>query len=144
MNKVEITGRFTKDPEVRYTSGQNPLAVANFTVAVNKKYKREGQPDANFIPCTAYGKTAEFIEKYFRKGMKIEIVGRIETGFYTNRDGNKVYTWGVDIDEAEFGESKTAQNQQSAAPAAEKPKSNYDLTGFMNIPDGIDEELPFT
>lgn len=141
MNKAEITGRFTKDPEVRYTSGQNPLAVANFTVAVNRKYKQQGQPEADFIPCTAFGKIAEFIEKYFRKGMKIEICGRITTGSYTNKDGNKVYTWGITVEEAEFAESKSTQQ---TAPADEKPKSNYDPTGFMNIPDGFDEELPFT
>ena len=143
MNKAQITGRFTKDPEVRYTSGQNPIAVANFTIAVNKKYKREGQPEANFIPCTAYGKTAEFVEKYFRKGMKIEVCGSIETGSYKNKDGQTVYTWGISVDEVDFGESKSSQNQ-NAAPATEKPKSNYDPTGFMNIPDGFDEELPFT
>jgi single-strand DNA-binding protein len=140
MNKAQITGRFTKDPEVRYTSGQNPLAVANFTVAVNRRYKQQGQPEADFIPCTAFGKVAEFIEKYFRKGMKIEVCGRISTGSYTNKDGNKVYTWGITVEEAEFAESKS----QQTAPADEKPKSNYDPTGFMNIPDGIDEELPFT
>lgn len=141
MNKAQITGRFTKDPEVRYTSGQNPIAVANFTVAVNKRYKQQGQPEADFIPCTAFGKVAEFIEKYFRKGMKIEVCGRITTGSYTNKDGNKVYTWGITVEEAEFAESKSAQQ---TAPADEKPKSNYDPTGFMNIPDGFDEELPFT
>ncbi len=138
MNKAEITGRLTRDPEVRYTSGQNPLAVANFSVAVNRRYKQQGQPDADFIPCTAFGKAAEFIEKYFRKGMKIEVVGRITTGSYTNRDGNKVYTWGITVEEAEFGESKSSQHT-----AEERPQSNYDPTGFMNIPDGIDFELPF-
>lgn len=140
MNKAEITGRLTRDPEVRYTSGQNPLAVANFSVAVNRRYKQQGQPDADFIPCTAFGKAAEFIEKYFRKGMKIEVVGRITTGSYTNRDGNKVYTWGITVEEAEFGESKSSQH---TAPAEERPQSNYNPTGFMNIPDGIDFELPF-
>lgn len=141
MNKASYTGRLTKDPEVRYTSGQNPFAVANFTIAVNKKFKKDGGPEADFIPCTAYGKTAEFIEKYFRKGMKIEVCGRTETSSYTDRDGNKRYTWTTVVEEAEFGESKSAQNQQTTQ---ERPKSNYDANGFMNIPDGIDEELPFT
>jgi single-strand DNA-binding protein len=139
MNKATYTGRLTKDPEVRYT--KDNLAVANFTIAVNRKYKRQGQPEADFIPCTAYGKIAEFIEKYFRKGMKIEVSGRTETGSYTNREGNKVFTWTTTVEEAEFGESKSSQEGNSAAKA---PTSNYDATGFMNIPDGIDEELPFT
>lgn len=143
MNKAEYTGRLTKDPEVRYT--KDNLAIANFTLAVSRKYKRQGQPEADFILCTAYGRVAEFIEKYFRKGMKMEVVGRTETDSYTNRSGDKVYTWTTVVEEAEFGESKTAQsNGHTESKNACAPTSNYDATGFMNIPDGIDEELPFT
>lgn len=142
MNKATYTGRLTKDPEVRYT--KDNLAVANFTIAVNRKYKRQGQPDADFIPCTAYGKIAEFIEKYFRKGMKIEVSGRTETGSYTNREGNKVYTWTTTVEEAEFAESKSAGGQATTSSSGSTtPTSNYGYDGFMNIPDGMDEELPF-
>lgn len=141
MNNVSLTGRFVRDPEVRYTDGGT--SVARFTLAVDRAYKQEGGPSADFISCVAFGKTAEFIEKYFYKGMKMEVSGRIQTGSYTNQDGNKVYTTDVVAAQVGFAESKTAagQRQESAAPAAD-PKLAAD--GFMNIPDGIDdEELPF-
>ena len=137
MNKVEITGRLTADPEVRYTQGQNPLAVARFTVAVNRRYKKQNGPDADFIPVTAFGKLAEFVEKYFKKGMKAEVTGRIETDSYSNKEGKRVYTWGVTAEEIDFGESKNTSEK-----SAEKPKTTG-YEGFMNIPDDMDEELPF-
>ena len=133
MNKVELVGRLTRDPEVRYTQGENASAIARFSVAVNRRYKNnEGNYEADFINCVAFGRSGEFIEKYFKKGMAIGISGRIQTGNYTNKDGVKVYTTDVVVEEAEFVESKN--NGGSSAPSSD---------GFMNIPDGIDEELPF-
>ena len=144
MNKVILMGRLTKDPEIRYTGTGEPIAIARYTIAVNRPYKKDGQTQADFINVVSYRKAAEFIEKYFRKGMKANICGRIQTGSYTNKDGNKVYTTDVLVEEIEFGESKNS-NQQSAAPANPSNAVNpmTDENGFMNIPDGIDEELPF-
>lgn len=136
MNKVSITGRMVKDPEVRYAQNEKATAIARFTLAVNRKHKQEGQPNADFINCVAFGHDAEFIEKYFRKGMKAEVSGRIQTGSYKNKDGQTVYTTDIFVEEIDFGESK--QNSNSA-PAATPSTSD----GFMNIPDGIEEELPF-
>lgn len=130
MNKVQLLGRLTKDAEVRYSQGDSQMAIARFTVAVDRRGKNN---EADFISCVAFGKTAEFIEKYFNKGMKIGICGHIQTGSYTNNDGKKVYTTDVVADEAEFVERK-----QDGAPA---PQADAD--GFMSIPDGIDEDLPF-
>lgn len=143
MNKVELVGRLTRDPEVRYTQGENASAIARFSVAVNRRFKNsEGNYDADFINCVAFGKSAEFIEKYFRKGMAIGITGRIQTGNYTNKDGVKVYTTDVVVEEAEFVESK---NSGGASVPLNAPTNNNATSadGFMNIPDGIDEELPF-
>lgn len=140
MNKAILVGRLSRDPEVRYSQGQNATAVARFTMAVDRRWKREGDPSADFIPCVVFGKSAEFVEKYFRKGMRVSISGRIQTGSYTNKDGQKVYTTEVVVEEQEFAESKaeTQQNQHDASGSI--PSSD----GFMNIPDGIDdEELPF-
>ena len=133
-----------KDPDVRYSNGEKTTAVAKFTLAVDRRFKGDGNPTADFINCVAFGKSGEFIEKYFRKGMKANICGRIQTGSYTSKDGNKVYTTDVLVEEIEFGESKSS-NQQSAAPANPSNAVNpmTDENGFMNIPDGIDEELPF-
>ena len=144
MNKVILTGRFTKDPDVRYSNGEKTTAVARFTLAVDRRFKGDGNPTADFINCVAFGKSGEFIERYFRKGMRANICGRIQTSSYTNKDGNKVYTTDVLVEEIEFGESKNS-NQQSAAPANTNNAVNpmTDENGFMNIPDGIDEELPF-
>lgn len=138
-------GRLTSDPEVRYSQGNNPTAVAKYTLAVDRRFKRDGEPTADFIRCTAFGKPAEFTEKYFRKGTKICISGRIQTGSYTNRDGQKIYTTDVIVEEQDFAESKAnaAQNnniQAGPSPYGPAPDSG---DGFMNIPDGIDEELPF-
>lgn len=131
MNKVMLMGRLTREPEVRYTQGENSLAIARFTLAVNRKYKSNGKEEADFIGCVAFGKTAEFIEKYLHQGTKVVVCGRIQTGSYTNKDGKKVYTTDVVIEETEFAESKGAQKQEPG-------------DGFMDIPDGIDEELPFS
>ena len=148
MNKVILMGRLTRDPDVRYTQGENPMAIARYTLAVDRRFKREGEATADFISCVAFGKQAEFAEKYFRQGIRIVITGRIQTGSYTNRDGNKVYTTDVVVEEQEFAESKNAQN---GAEGSSNTQSNtvagqptVDPDGFMNIPDGIDEELPFS
>ena len=135
MNKVSITGRMVKDPEVRYAQNEKATAIARFTLAVNRKHKQEGQPNADFINCVAFGHDAEFIEKYFRKGMKAEVSGRIQTGSYKNKDGQTVYTTDVMVEEIDFGESKQNSNSAPAATTAND--------GFMSIPDGIEEELPF-
>lgn len=127
-------GRLTRDPEVRYSQVGEAIAIARYSLAVNKKYKREGEPDADFINCVALGTQGEFAEKYLRKGMKIAITGRIQTGSYTDRDGKKIYTTDIVVEEHFFCESKS---QDAQAPA----QTSGD--GFMNIPDGIDEELPF-
>lgn len=135
MNKVILMGRLTRDPEVRYSQGENATAVARYTIAVDRKMSRENEAD--FIPCVCFGKTAEFAEKYLHKGTKIAIVGRIQTGSYTNKDGNRVFTTDVVVEEHEFAESKnTAANNNSSSNATASD-------GFMNIPEGIDEELPF-
>lgn len=131
-------GRLTKDPEVRYSQGQNATAIARYTLAVDRKFKRDGEQNADFINCIAFGKNGEFAEKYLHKGIKIAVVGRIQTGSYTNKDGNKVYTTDVVVEEHEFAESKNAN--QSERP---QPMPQTDSDGFMSIPDGIDEELPF-
>ena len=147
MNKVILMGRLTRDPEVRYSQGENSTAIARYTLAVDRRFRRnnDGEQTADFIGCVAFGRSAEFAEKYFRQGLKIAVTGRIQTGSYTNRDGVKVYTTEVVVEEQEFAESKNASsaNTQSyqAAPA---PAPSADAgDGFMNIPDGIDEELPF-
>ena len=152
MNKVILMGRLTRDPEIRYTAGDNPTAVARYTLAVNRKYKREGEAAADFVPCIAFGKTAEIAEKYLSQGSKILISGHIQTGSYTNREGQKVYTTEVVVEDQEFAESKNASEQHAGgfgggysapAPAPAPAPSAASADGFMNIPDGIDEELPF-
>lgn len=147
MNKVILMGRLTRDPEVRYSQGENALAIARYTLAVDRRFKREGEQTADFINCVVFGKSAEFTERYFRQGMRVTISGRIQTGSYTNRDGVKVYTTEVIVEEQEFAESKNAsggsggqsQPYRQTAPAPSADAGD----GFMNIPDGIDEELPF-
>lgn len=131
MNKVILMGRLTRDPEVRYTQGDKPTAVARYTLAVNRTYKRQGEPDADFINCVAFGRSAEFAEKYFRQGLRIIISGRIQTGSYTNCDGVKVYFTNIIVESQEFAESKSSGSAETD-------------DGFMNIPDGLDEELPFS
>ena len=143
MNKVQLVGRLTRDPEIRYSQGENATATARFSVAVNRRFKNsEGNYDADFINCVAFGKSAEFVEKYFKKGMAIGLTGRIQTGSYTNKDGQKVYTTDVVVEETEFVESKGASstdNSNNSRPAPSAAKNN----DFMSIPDGVDEELPF-
>lgn len=144
MNKTILLGRLVRDPEVRYTQGDKPTAVAQWTLAVDRKFKREGEPDADFISCKAFGKTAEFAEKYFKKGTKIALEGRIQTGSYTNKEGQKVYTTEVMLEEVEFAESKGSGNGDSGNSGSSRPEPSSAVgDGFMNIPDGIDEELPF-
>ena len=203
MNRVILMGRLTRDPEVRYTQGDNPMAIARYTLAVDRRFSRGGNNDGNnadFIPCVVFGRSAEFTEKYLKKGTKIAVTGRIQTGSYTNRDGAKVYTTEVVVEDQEFAESKNAASgggfsggynggnggnggysrgnggynggnggynggssynnggnsgymgggnapEASQAPAGNAPApadtSSDSLDGFMNIPDGIDEELPF-
>lgn len=141
MNKWIGMGRLTRDPEIRYTQGNDPMCVARYTLAVDRRVKKDGQDNADFIPCVAFGKAGEFVEKYCKKGTKLAVSGRIQTGSYTNRDGQKVYTTDVMIEEQEFAESK---NSGQASKPAEKPaKKENGLDGFMNIPDGIEEVLPF-
>ena len=158
MNKIFLMGRLTNDPEIRYTQGENPVAIARYTLAVDRRYKKDGEPTADFLRCVAIGRNAEFAEKYFRKGTKLVIWGHIQTGSYTNKDGQKVYTTDIYVDEQEFAESKSAaerrestgQTQSAKAPSAPQtppspsPSPAYDTgDGFMNIPDGIEDELPF-
>lgn len=149
MNKVILMGRLVRDPDIRYSNGENSIAVARFTLAVDRRFKREGEQKADFISCVAFGRNGEFAEKYLHQGNKIVITGHIQTGSYTNRDGNKVYTTDVVVEEQEFAESKKAseansgagQSNQNSGKSAGRPEPGSD--GFMNIPDGIDEELPF-
>ena len=149
MNKVILMGRLTRDPEVRYSAGENALAIARYTLAVDRRFRRDGEASADFIQCVSFGRTAEFAEKYFRQGLKIAVTGRIQTGSYTNRDGQKVYTTEVVVEDQEFAESKASSDSYAAshlrtsAPEASMPNPGTAAEGFMNIPDGIDEELPF-
>ncbi len=145
MNKVILMGRLTRDPEVRY-GGANNSAIARFSLAVDRRFKREGdEQTADFINCVAFGKTAEFLEKYARKGTKFVVEGRIQTGSYTNKEGNKVYTTDVVCENVEFAESKNSQSNGGSSfnGGSDFTPSTDAGDGFMNIPDGIDEELPF-
>lgn len=141
MNKVVLMGRLTKDPEVRYTQGENSMAIARYTLAVDRRFKRDGQDGADFISCVVFGKGGEFAEKYLKKGIKIAVTGRIQTGSYTNKDGVKVYTTDVIVEEQEFAESKAQSNQNTQNNTQNTQDGEMD--GFMNIPEGIDESLPF-
>ena len=160
MNKVILMGRLTRDPDVRYSAGENALAIARYTLAVDRRFNRNGEASADFINCVVFGRGAEFAEKYLRQGVKIAVTGRIQTGSYTNREGQKVYTTEVVVDDQEFAESKAASEGYAAsraqtggytggrpaesAPSAAAPAADPGAAdGFMNIPDGIDEELPF-
>ena len=161
MNIVVLMGRLTRDPEVRYSTGENQLAIARYTLAVDRRFRRDGEQTADFISCVAFGRAAEFAEKYLRQGVRITVSGRIQTGSYTNRDGNKVYTTEVVVDNQEFAESKAASDaaRAQAGPKSDMPRQNAPRyqdaphtapaaqdapdDGFMNIPEGIDEELPF-
>ncbi|MBQ3974093.1 MAG: single-stranded DNA-binding protein [Lachnospiraceae bacterium] len=170
MNKVVLMGRLTRDPEVRYTQGENSMCIARYTLAVDRRFSRNNNNDgqnADFIPCVAFGKAGEHAEKYYRKGIKVAVSGRIQTGSYTNRDGVKVYTTEVIVEDQEFAESRNASQQGGGSSysggnsygggssygggnnsygggQSGSAQSSGSIDGFMNIPDGIDEELPFT
>lgn len=142
MNKVILMGRLARDPDIRYSKGEKTTAIARFSLAVDRRFKQEGQPSADFINCLALGKNGEFAEKYLHKGTKVVVVGSWQTGSYTNKDGNKVYTNDCLIESFEFAESKNASGNNNSGNAGQA--SGYSSgDGFMNIPDGIDEELPF-
>ena len=143
MNKVILVGRLTRDPEVRYTQGENQTAIARYTLAVDRRFKRDGEPTADFINCVVFGKSAEFAEKYFRQGLRVAISGRITTGSYTNKDGIKVYTTEVTVEEQEFAESKSESEANKTSNQQATSANASSGGGFMNIPDGIEEELPF-
>ena len=155
MNTCSLVGRLVREPDLKYTQGAEPMAVTRFTVAVDRKIKKDGEESADFISCIAFGKTAEFVAKYFAKGQRIGLTGRIQTGSYTNKDGQKVYTTDVIAENVEFVESKAAADQAraQAAPApaqtpaqAAKPAAadNMSTNGFMKIPDHLEDEgLPF-
>ncbi len=154
MNKVIMMGRLTRDPEVRYTQNANgQMAIARYSIAVDRDRKREGEPDADFFNCTSFGKQAEFVEKYLKKGTKVVVVGRIQNNNYTNKDGQQVYSVQILVEEIEFAESKSAsqnqgmqaQPQQPQQPQQQAPAAPpaVDPSSFINVPDGIMEELPF-
>lgn len=172
MNKVILLGRLTRDPEVRYSQGENPVCIARYTLAVDRRYHKEGEQSADFVSCIAFGRAGEFAEKYLHQGSKILIGGRIQTGSYTNKEGQKVYTTDVVVEEHEFAESKSSGNNaggnggnqayagntgnntrnsrnqnpgQNTGGYNNQPAQGYDPRndGFMNIPEGIDDELPF-
>ena len=146
MNEVILMGRLTRDPEVRYSQGENATAVARYTLAVDRRFNRNNdEQTADFINCVAFGRSGEFAEKYLHKGTKIAITGRIQTGSYTNKDGVRVYTTDVVVEDQEFAESKNASAANGGYAPAERNDSAPAAAGdgFMNIPDGIDEELPF-
>lgn len=141
MNKVITVGRLVRDPETRYSGESNSMAVCRYTLAVDRKFKKDGEPTADFINYVAFGKTAEFAEKYFARGLRVAVSGRIQTGSYTNRDGQKVYTTDVVVEEHEIAQSRSeASNQQPENSPYGEDKDN----GFMKIPDGIDDELLFS
>lgn len=144
MNRVILMGRLTKNPDVRYTSGEKPMAVARYTLAVDRKFKRGGEQTADFISCVAFGKQAQFAENYLHQGMKMVISGHIQTGSYTNRDGQKVYTTDVVVEEHEFAESKSANENPGTLYDTPRRASNVDSDGFMDIPAGIEDQLPFS
>ena len=149
MNKVILVGRLTRDPNVSYSAGNEPRAVARYTLAVDRRVRRDSgsndQPTADFISIVAFGRDGEFAEKYLRKGSRILVEGHIQTGSYTNKDGQKVYTTDVVVERHEFVDSKSSQGSDQFVPANDGGAAGGDSgDGFMNIPDGIDEELPFS
>lgn len=133
MNKVILLGRLVRDPEIRYSQGENNLCIARYTLAVDRRFKKDGEQSADFIQCVTFGKMAEFVEKWFKQGTKIAVTGRIQTGSYTNKDGQKVYTTEVVVEEQEFAESKNSGNNE--------PKPSND--DFVSVPDNVSDVLPF-
>ena len=145
MNKVILMGRLTRDPEIRYSQNENSSAIARFTLAVDRRFKRQGEDQAaDFINCVAFGKTAEFAEGYLKQGTKVVGCGRIQTGSYTNKEGQRVYTTDVVIEELEFAESKKSPQQYDTGREAQKSELDVDADGFVNIPDGLEDGLPFS
>ena len=148
MNKVILMGRLTRDPEVRYSQGDSQMAIARFSLAVDRRFKRQGDTvTADFFNCTAFGKQGEFVEKYLKQGTKVVVTGRIQNDNYTNKEGQKVYSVQVIVEEIEFAESKNASAGNAGSfqniPAGNSPEPMMPEDGFMNIPDGIDNSLPF-
>lgn len=150
LNHATFCGRATKDPDIRYTQGSKPMCIAKYSLAVDRKFKKDGEQSADFIPVTAFGKAGEFVEKYVKKGTKLIVSGRFQSGSYTNKDGVKVFTLDLITEEQEFAESKNVSTSgNTSAPSApasspvSAPASIPGVDGFMNIPNGIDEELPF-
>jgi len=145
MNKVILMGRLTRDPEVRYSQNDSNMAIARFSLAVDRRYKKQGdEVTADFFNCTAFGKQGEFIEKYLKKGTKMVVIGRIQNDNYTNKEGQKVYSVQIMVEEMEFAESKASAEQRgqednNTPPAMGEPGAD----GFMDIPDGIPNSLPF-
>lgn len=135
MNKVILMGRLTRDPEIRISQGENTLTIAKFSIAVDRKYQKNGEKETDFFNCVAFGKLADFVDRYLKQGTKILLTGRVENNNYTNKEGQKVYSVNIMADEIEFAESKNSQDRPTPKAA--------DADGFMNIPDAIDEELPF-
>ena len=146
MNKVILMGRLTRDPDIRYSNTQNgeQMSIARYTLAVDRRFtRRDGDnQNADFISCVGFGRQAEFAEKYLKQGIKIAVTGRIQTGSYTNREGQKVYTTEVVVEDQEFAESKNSQNGGGYSPAP-APESAPSDQGFLNIPEGIENDLPF-
>ncbi|MGI5968607.1 MAG: single-stranded DNA-binding protein [Lachnospiraceae bacterium] len=144
MNKIILMGRLTRDPETRYSQGENQTAIARFSLAVDRRFKRQGDAEADFFNCTAFGRQAEFVEKYLKQGTKILLTGRVQNDNYTNRNGEKVYSVQIIAEEIEFAESRNAQGNAGASfqNAMPNPVQAAD-DGFLNIPNGIEEELPF-
>lgn len=143
MNKVILTGHLTRNADVRYTNEAEPMAIARFTLAVNRRNRREGQQSADFINHVAFGKLAQFMEKYGEQGTKFEVAGRIQTGSYTNREGRKVYTFEVVCEEINFAESK-ASTEQHKQNNVDQGRTQQENDGFMQIPEGVEDELPFS
>lgn len=144
MNKVILIGRLVRDVETRYSQGDNPGAVARYTLAVERRFRREGEPTADFINCVAFGRNGEFAEKYLRQGIKIAVTGRIQTGSYTNRDGQKVYTTDVVVEEHEFCESRSSQSGSQSNEEKPSPYGSVDEDGFAHLQEGMkDNDLPF-
>ncbi len=147
MNKVILMGRLTRDPDIRYSQGENAMAIARYTLAVDRRFKRDAsgqEQSADFISCVAFGKTAEFAERYLRQGTKLVVEGRIQTGSYTNKDGQRVYTTEVVVENCEFAESKNSASDGGSYASSRPEPVNAAGDGFMNIPDGVEDEgLPF-
>lgn len=143
MNKVILMGRLTREPEIRYSQGNDQMAIARYTLAVERRYNRNADQTADFINCVAFGRLAEVAEKYFHRGTKIVATGRIQTGSYTNKDGNKVYTTDVVVEDQEFAESKGNSAESDSVPSGRPNPANASADGFMSIPEGIEDDLPF-